>query len=706
MNCHSSNWSNSSSFVASLDGPLPVDPQVFALELESYWSSPLETGGLGNKSSDALRSLWEIMGDSYEKAISSRFSFPDTTQPYTVIQCPTGSAKTQGLCVYAALTAKDNRKTSDRTSLHFNAAPIGILVVVRLIEQANEITNTINYLSGAECAVASHGDNPLRYDDFKRYDVLVVTHKAYTNAVARAPHTLVSRYEAFLTWAPAPEFDGLNYRRLLVVVDEALANVVEMPDATLTNITRILMVTDHYKALRKNFRIEIATLEQIRTALRAFSERSDQRFSVPAALPDPVDFSGLSEAIGRLKLDFLFNHRESINDRARIAGWMKATLRAVEEMLSQWRYFSSQGGKHSINTSKFLIPEGLTDGAVFLDATAEHSFLWELIEDRRIIQKKPARPVRDYSNVTLHRAWETSGLGKSTFEERAKDRVPRLLTFIRDNIDPGRKVLIICHKKTEPLFLPYLSERDGRYWLDVAKGSSVEIALGHYGAIDGRNDWSAFDTVFLFGLPYLPQTWSYNVIFALTGFNMDLLSDPSMEELEDYPRFIAQRQMATSIIQAINRIRTRRVIDEKGRCEEAHVYLWLPHAGVEIYLAAPEDERRNLRPDGLAWLAAIEADMPGIVVEDWQQTLDGPAARLRRNSGAHAIVEYMRARLPGDTTLANLKRELGVSETTLKNIKPQLEDSDSPIARALAEFGVIYVKGGRGRGNSGKLVKA
>ena len=435
------------------------------------------------------------------------------------------------------MTAKNNH-TEDHSSPYYNTLPIGVLIVVRLIERADEIAATINRLAGFKCAVAAHSDNPLSYEDFKSYDVLVITHKAYTNAVAGASKS-VSRYDDFLVWEPSEAFSGWGYKRLLVVVDEALANVVQMPEATLTNINKVLLITDHYPKLARAFREEVKTLEAIRTALRAFSHESDRNFEVPSNLPEPISFDRLADALKQYKLEFVFGRREDVGARQDHLRHVRATLDSIEVMLHQWRYFSRQGRESSMNTSKFLIPEGLTDGAVFLDATAANNFLWELIDSRRVVFISPKRVVRDYSNVTLHVARDFSGLGHNTFEQRWKVRVPRLVEFIRDNIEPGRKVLIVTHKSIRSRFGPYLrceEEQDeddasARYFLDVSKGESIEIAIAHYGAVDGRNEWSDFDTVFLFGLPYLPQTWSYNVIFAVTGFNRELFNDPSMNGL-------------------------------------------------------------------------------------------------------------------------------------------------------------------------------
>ena len=59
---------------------------------------------------------------------------------WRILQPPTGTGKTQGTCLYAALQADLNRHAE---------TPVGILIVTRTILQADEIAATTNALSKA-----------------------------------------------------------------------------------------------------------------------------------------------------------------------------------------------------------------------------------------------------------------------------------------------------------------------------------------------------------------------------------------------------------------------------------------------------------------------------------------------------------------------------------------------------------------------------
>ena len=58
------------------------------------------------------------------------------------------------------------------------------------------------------------------------------------------------------------------------------------------------------------------------------------------------------------------------------------------------------------------------------------------------------------------------------------------------------------------------------------------------------------------------------------------LQNPTKREfrpIEDIQRGLQLSQITVSILQAINRIRCRRVIDEYGNCKSSKVYLLIPH---------------------------------------------------------------------------------------------------------------------------------
>lgn len=81
----------------------PVSPITFSQRMEQHW---VET--LGNASSENLREIWKQLGAAFGQAIVSHGKPEGST--WRVLQPPTGTGKTQGLCLYGAMLAEQNEK--------------------------------------------------------------------------------------------------------------------------------------------------------------------------------------------------------------------------------------------------------------------------------------------------------------------------------------------------------------------------------------------------------------------------------------------------------------------------------------------------------------------------------------------------------------------------------------------------------------------
>ena len=106
-----------------------------------------------------------------------------------------------------------------------------------------------------------------------------------------------------------------------------------------------------------------------------------------------------------------------------------------------------------------------------------------------------------------------------------------------------------------------------------------QLNVGHWGAVDGSNHWQDCDTAVIFGLPYTPDTWAANAYFALQGVQdtawLQSKNRPYGKH-QDVREALKTGHIVSSVVQAINRIRCRKVIDAKGNCPKADVYLMLP----------------------------------------------------------------------------------------------------------------------------------
>ena len=86
-----------------LHEPALVSPQAFLDRMTHLWSTP----PFNMNTTPALRGGWGVLVDYFNRVIRSNVSGAEQKLSYA-LPLPTGSGKTEGTCVYAALQAERN----------------------------------------------------------------------------------------------------------------------------------------------------------------------------------------------------------------------------------------------------------------------------------------------------------------------------------------------------------------------------------------------------------------------------------------------------------------------------------------------------------------------------------------------------------------------------------------------------------------------
>lgn len=608
------------------------------------------------------------MGENFQIATVEAAS--GVQSPWRILQPPTGTGKTQGTCVYAAMQAEVNRNAEGAMR------PVGILIGTRLKEDADNIRDTINTLAGRWVAVVHHSGSYATPDQLHESDVVIITHAAFNNAKRDTKSLDWKSWDRLVSWRGGD--------RLLTIIDEALANVVDESSATIENLEFVIGLIP--SEVRSAFPEQVALLEQVHRVLQDYVDPDDVECAMSmiweeGCAPAAPDFTPLISAMGALHYDRIVYARSSTKDRIRLAERVAETITAVQSCLEQFAYYAKSGKWHSINSAALTVPLN-APGPVVLDATARANFLWNLFEEKH---ERPVVPghARDYSSVRLHVARGT-GLGKNAMSERIKERLPRIKKGLEEAIGPERSVFMCVHKDVEDVITR--KPEGAKSW--VEKQNFRKCSVGHWGAVDGRNTWQDCDTAVILGLPYLPQTWATNMFCALQGAQDDKwLQSPEWKQFKNVRKEMEKRQMSVSVIQAINRICCRHVIDAEGHCPPADIFIVLPQDAM-----------------GDAVLDDIKADMPGIVVKPWDFSLDPAKEKRPRAGSSHVrLIEYMRNATAGAVSLSIIQHALQLS--SVKKLRETLNNGEHPTTQALMEMGVSYIPG-VGRGSKSFLVKA
>lgn len=630
-----------------------VSSRDFVLAMRDRWQA------LGNVTSPTLETLWSTMSDTFRAAAEGNTGFICDNR-WRVLEPPTGTGKTQGLCVYAALVMQKNVLA---------AHPLGMLVVTRTIAQADEIVATIRELVGftapGRCVVAKHSGNKTTPSQMQAADVLVICHEAYRRSLCDD------------AWEPllVTDFGG---RRALTVVDEALAGIIDERQVRLDDVHQVLAALTPSE--RRTLTDEVTALEDLYALLESIGNNPHDAGKGPPqyrrawSQREPCSLAKLREVLLAKPREGLLGH--DADKRREVSAALSDTIEGCERLMASWAYLARLPRDQTLNGAGLIIPPQLP-GVVVLDATARQNMIWELMEDRAERVAIPTK-ARQYGNVTLHLARTTGGLGKGTMRDRAVERFTRLAVELERHVGPAGKVLVACHKDVLPT-AEHVNPNVGAY------------RVASYGKIDGMNDWNDYSAVAVMGLYYREPTWTMNAFMALQGSqDDDWMNYPARwKQYGNIRQELVERQLTATIVQAINRVRCRRVVDGDGNCAPTDVFLVLPSGS-----------------EGDAILQNLKEEMPGIQVVDWDFQPDGPRAQVRCGSTHEAVLKIMDGRRPGDLSLNKLPLLVpGLTARSLKDLKRVLRDPTHPLSKALGEQGVRYVSKGPGRGKSSYLRK-
>jgi RAD3-like DEAD/DEAH box helicase len=231
----------------------PVSVPAFEQQMEKHWVE-----ALGNSSSDNLRAVWRQLGSAFGEAIFAHGKPEGKT--WRVLQPPTGTGKTQGLCVYAAMLAKQNAKQKDEDKT-------GMLVVTQLIAQCDEVVERTNEVAGSGVALASHSESKPHRLQMGAVPILVITHQAYINAIKGLSEDGAQKWSDYTNW--------MYGERELIVIDEALSNMVEESQVKSSAVSQALGLIP--AEIKSAYKSQISALNAVDKLFSDISEKIDER---------------------------------------------------------------------------------------------------------------------------------------------------------------------------------------------------------------------------------------------------------------------------------------------------------------------------------------------------------------------------------------------------------------------------------------------
>jgi len=640
-----------------------IEPKLFISRMKDHWTD------LGNVTSRALEDTWGQICEIFNTHIQRHGT--DSANEWTVLSPPTGTGKTESAVIYCSMLA----------DLPNDIHP-GVVMVTRLIDDCDRIAGRINQFGNRSTAIAYHSKGTAKLTDLRKWPTVVITHKAYELALDYLGHEgrIERTWPFFHDWGE----DSDNNRRALVIVDECL-DIVDHNKVTLEGLRHTLGSIPERVRERHPQEIEavngmVSLLEDTGRRAKLHKEETGRfpgeamLISEPPSRGIAPDLRSLIESLKDIQFDHLIGKNDPL-ERERLRRKHAERLQDLDYMFKSWLYYSHNNRNiddPTFNTARLLIPEDVK-GAVVMDATASTNLVYELHKDSRMIT--PPEGSRTYRTFKLHVS-RGHRVGKNHMVENAKTLCPDMVAELNGKFDKSDKVFLCCHKGVEPTLQKY--------------NTTFEMMTGHWGAVAGSNSWRDCNKVVIFGLPYLPPSWSANTFMALQD-PMDTAwmqsdGDRQWGPYKDVRYHLQRGQISADVVQAINRIRSRKVINQAGECPDAEGYILLPagELGDDI-------------------LKDIQTMMPDIQVVDWEYKNQRRKARASKHEGA--LVTYIENMTYGRYLPSAIRREIGMSPRTWKRLVKSMKDPESRLGQVLKEHSVRYTVEGTGRLRRASLVK-
>jgi len=186
----------------------------------------------------------------------------------------------------------------------------------------------------------------------------------------------------------------------------------------------------------------------------------------------------------------------------------------------------------------------------------------------------------------------------------------------------------------------------------------------------------------------MPTYWSANTYFSLKEESPTKKS--FTREFWFTRRELENSKILTDVIQAINRIRSRKVIDQEGNCPQTDCYL---------LMSTKRNDLCEYLQEGL------RTAMPDVrMKDDWDFSLTEKKGKVTKSKVVFLkFIENMES--DAQISVSTLKVQLGIKEKTMKRILSEVQ-TDPGLKSVLESFGVDYVTRQEGKTKRGYLVKA
>ena len=638
-----------------------INEKNFLRRMTNRWKN-----GFDNETTPELINAWKIILSSFNDQLSGR-------QGLMTCDAVCGTGKTTSVQEACGLLASDE-------------PTIGGLVVVRLISQADEVTEGINKAAGRVVARALHSGKNGQHSDsvIENTQFIVITHARYLSSVSPS-----GGKKSFRNW--------IHGERALRICDESL-DLVERHTLTQKELVdlnaRLTSTHRYYEVLEEKFEQEYNFLKKVaRLVAKGEMVMGFNKGIFDDLLKQqetPVYLSSFIDVLKEYPRDdwIACKTPKGQDGDAYFEEWKEETIAYIQTFDRIVRYrmchLDKDNGEPRISSGTFLLPESF-ESLVVLDATSNVDTIYDYFNTKEVTKYSVPRNVRNFKNARLHYRPDPSGLGKNETKKTMQKRIPEILKWADKKFTKEDRVLFAGHKVLMEA-LEYVLKTKDYSFVDKSIKPNGEVVLknisfAHYGIIDGENKWRDFENLVILSIPYLPSYYSPTAVIALNRENVDV------EDNND----IASSNIAVKIIQLICRIIIRTVSDKKGNCPEADIYLLLD--GDEPYPGEDINFKPLLKRISPYLLSQIQESLHNITVGSWT-SFNGFQTRttnsIPKGGLSDSFITWLNTLEPNVPVNKKIfESTAGLTDKEKKTLTVMISKDSSPISRALESRNII-----------------
>lgn len=643
------------------DNDYKSDPQYFSTRFGTKGkrfdpskmdTEPIKPSILAKKVLKELIKFGNVISDDMPEQIESFARVFNTSIRYQQIKdssfrlvyaAQTGTAKSLSLKIYVSML-----------KIHSS------LIVVSKIDEALEYCKYINDLRGDESYARCYysitdknkaNDLRVEKEDLKQYQCIVISHAMFQNI------NKSDSLNAFKLY--------MNKQRDLIVIDEKL-NFYEKKEVSIKQIDMlydtlssfinnlnldeqeylsvILLILECIKRERKYTKKEIdEPLKRLNTLSIDFLNKQYQNLNeeldkiILLVKYKIKDLQDDIKSLGNIKSEKIFN--SVLSNVQELIDMLKIMLDKDSDYENITYYYKSNYDESIFQVHNIANKLG---SCVVLDATASINEFYKLayLYSSYIIEIY-AKPIRKYSNLTIHKAKGFRQGRSSTYRSLPTEDVTQnakmYISYAKNLLSKRTdKMLVLTHKG---------------FKLQLQKQCDDErIQFTHWGDHIGKNDWSDCNKVMIVGWNFIEE--KEHISSAINAINdVDLSFKGITKEVINN---FKTTQLADDLVQGVMRSKARRIATTDGNCKQTDVYIF--YYDIKEYNDV---------------LELFETQFPMCKLVEWKPVgIQKEVKKTRAKKNADLVINYLDqiAKENIDVMLKTVYTELEIKQYTMTRI--------------------------------------